>query len=130
MTEKERIESEQYPERYYTHIDYTFSKAELTLINTYAAIKEMGEMAKALATNLINSVCIPRVGLSADREIGIYYNNTDGTFTVYTPRHFCELCKKKAGRNEFNKKHYCERCLSLAQLKEKVLDESKNNPIV
>ena len=125
MSDQERLK-EQYPESLYTKVDFTFSKSELILINTYAAIKEMGEMAKVLATNLINAVCIPRVGLSSDREIGVYYNNTEGTFTVYTPRHFCDLCKKKAGHDKYLKGYYCKTCLSLAQLKQQVLEESNH----
>jgi hypothetical protein len=113
-TEDKAIEQEQYPERFYTKSEYTFTKGELTLINTYSVIKEMGEMAKTLAINLINSICVPRVGHSSSKEIGIFYDNLAGTFAIYTPKHFCQLCKKKAAFEVFNKEYYCKGCIQLA----------------
>lgn len=127
-SEQDLIEENNYPKDKYNRTDYTFTRSELSLINTYEAIKKMGEMASSLIKDLINRVCIPRVGHTSEKEIGIYYLTTEGIFSVYTPKAWCSLCKKKAGFNEFEKQPYCDRCLPLAQLREDVV--SKNGKTI
>lgn len=120
MNDKEKQNYEQqYPEEEFERQQFTFSKGELTLLNSYETLKMMGEMANALINNLLNNVCLPRVNHDPKNEIGLYYSNTEGIFTVYKPKHYCEVCKKRAGRHLEDKKYYCNECLYLKKVREK-----------
>lgn len=126
-TEQQILEQQQYPDKFYNKADFTFSKAELTIINQYQTIQKMGEMAALLIKDLVNKVCLPRTGNDPNKQIGIYYNLGEGSFTVYTPRHWCAMCKTSAGTMLFEKEHYCERCFELAKLKADVVSEKETD---
>lgn len=122
-TEQQILEQQQYPEKFFDKADYTFSKAELTIINQYQTIQKMGEMAALLIKDLVNKVCLPRTGNDPNKQIGIYYNLGEGTFSVYSPRHWCAMCKHNAGVMMFENEHYCEKDFELAKLKADVVSE-------
>jgi hypothetical protein len=112
--------AKQFPESNYDKKNYSFSKEEFATLNTYHTIQTMGEMAGVLIDKLINQVCLPRVGYAAKKGMGTIYDQPSGTFTVFVPKMYCELCKDNPATLTYNEKKYCEQCLSLVQIKEQV----------
>lgn len=99
---------------------YNFTKDELGAVRTYDAIKTLGEMAGILIDNILNARCLGRIGIIPKKGIGVTYHKEDGTFTVYTPRFWCGLCKDEVGTEIFEGGRYCVKCLELARIKKEV----------
>ncbi|MDD5407007.1 MAG: hypothetical protein PHE73_08735 [Sulfurovaceae bacterium] len=116
----------QFPSDKYKKQEFTFSKSELVILNTYHTIKSMGEMAGVLIDNLINTTVLPRIGIKPQKGVGTLYDNIQGIITVYTPLHYCNLCKDKPSEFSYDGKNYCDICLELIKTKEKIESENSN----
>ncbi|SRR5258708_12729745 len=114
-----------FPKEDYDKKIYTFTKQELSILNTYHTIKTLGEMAAQMVDNLVNRIALPRIGVEPKRGIGTIYDNGEGTFTVYMPKHWCGLCKNNAAQAKYDEKYYCDTCLPLAQVKNELEKEEE-----
>lgn len=121
--------NEQFPKELYTEKIYTFTKSELSILTTNIVIERLGQMASELINRMINTVCLPRVGITPRGGIQAIYNEAEGTFTVYTPKNFCVVCKNKAGTIENKKNWWCKDCFGrkemLNEMANEVLSEKK-----
>lgn len=117
--------AQKFPESDYERKVFNFTKEEFATLNTYHTIQTMGDMAGVLIDKLINQVALPRVGYTPKKGLGTIYDQPTGTFTVFSPKFWCDLCKDKPATLTYNNKKYCDQCLTLVQMKEQV-DKEKS----
>ncbi len=65
---------------------FNFTKEELATIRTYNTIKTMGDLAAQMIDNLLNGICLPKVGVKPQMGVGTIYDSTEGTYTIYIPK--------------------------------------------
>lgn len=108
-----------YPEDLYTEQKYSFSKQEISLITSYNAIVVMGQLAEDMINRILHNAALPRVGHTSRNGVGTLYDIANGTFTVYTPKHWCSICAEAAGSVLVGTTYYCPACLVLKKMQEK-----------
>ena len=75
-----------FPAETYEKKVFNFTKEELALVRTYVAIQTMGEVAGQMIQNILQNVCLPKVGVTSREGVGTVYDSGEGTYTVYIPR--------------------------------------------
>lgn len=118
----------QFPSETHEKKVFNFTKEELATVRTYNTIKTLGEMAALFIDKMLNGMCLPKVGIEPKNGVGTIYDSNAGTYTVYVPRYYCELCKQEPGQFDLNEQKYCKNCFPLVKLKQE-MDEQKTTNI-
>ena len=100
-----------YPVADFTKGVFSFSKEEQMRVISLESVIQLGEMAKMMLNNFVQSNCLPRVNLRNSPDVGILYDSAKGTFTVYSPRVWCSSCNVRRAIKELKGLMYCENCL-------------------
>jgi hypothetical protein len=79
-----------FPAKSHKRLVMNFTKEELlkatTLQTTMETAQIMERSAKQLIDVLLNKICLPRVGITAETASAVEYNLATGVFIVYVPR--------------------------------------------
>ncbi len=100
-----------YPVADFTKGVFSFSKDEQMRVISLESTIQLGEMAKLMLNNFIQSNCLPRVNLKNSPDVGILYDSAKGTFTVWSPRVWCSKCNVRRAVKELKGSVYCLNCL-------------------
>ncbi len=100
-----------YPQADFSKAIFSFSKEEQMRVISLESMVQLGEMAKLMLNNFIQSTCLPRVNLKNSPDVGILYDSAKGTFSVWSPRIWCSNCHSRRATKDLKGLMYCENCL-------------------
>jgi len=75
-----------FPPETHDRKEFTFSREELSTMNSMATINQLGVLAEQLINNFLNSSVLPRVGVPTSADVRIIYELAEGKFYAYIPK--------------------------------------------